>query len=340
MRCGWADNILVVETDGYTRPCCGEPSVDSRISELDGDTPLLTAWQSPKLEYLRQQLKNGYSKLTDPWCKRCRILEESGNKSLRTSQKILGMPGELKALQFKLSNTCQLACGHCGESLSSQHHKYTHGGNGIIRATDNIELIIKDTIKLLPQLEWIKFTGGEPWHDRDHWRILDEMKHLDRSHCELHYITNALSKVKEHLWQGWKKVHIDISVDGLFEKYEWFRQNSKWDILYEKYDYYVQQGYDVRVNYSITPWTIEDFAQAKKLFQRTRVKANVVTFPEHSSVSMLPKNLLDLPDDTPGLGLMNGDSKTLNTISNWAQGWDLRWNNIGRSKELYPWLVQ
>ena len=34
MRCGWADNILVVETDGYTRPCCGEPSVDSRISEL------------------------------------------------------------------------------------------------------------------------------------------------------------------------------------------------------------------------------------------------------------------------------------------------------------------
>ncbi len=337
MRCGWADNILVVETDGYTRPCCGEPSADSRISKLYGDTPLLSAWYSPKLQYLRQQLENGYSKLTDPWCKRCRILEESGNKSLRTGQKILGMPGELKALQFKLSNTCQLACGHCGESLSSQHHKYTHGGNGIIRATDNIQAVINDTIKLLPQLEWIKFTGGEPWHDRDHWRILDEMKHLDRSHCELRYITNALSKVKEHLWQGWKNVSIDISVDGLFEKYEWFRQNSKWDVFYKKYNYYVQQGYDVSVNYSITPWTIEDYAQAKELFPN--IKSNIVTYPKHSSVSMLPKNLLDLPNDTPGLSLMDGNSETLNTISSWAQGWDLRWNNIGRSKELYPWLA-
>jgi len=337
VRCGWADNILVVETDGYTRPCCGEPSADSRISKLYGDTPLLSAWYSPKLQYLRQQLENGYSKLTDPWCKRCRILEESGNKSLRTGQKILGMPGELKALQFKLSNTCQLACGHCGESLSSQHHKYTHGGNGIIRATDNIQAVINDTIKLLPQLEWIKFTGGEPWHDRDHWRILDEMKHLDRSHCELRYITNALSKVKEHLWQGWKNVSIDISVDGLFEKYEWFRQNSKWDVFYKKYNYYVQQGYDVSVNYSITPWTIEDYAQAKELFPN--IKSNIVTYPKHSSVSMLPKNLLDLPNDTPGLSLMDGNSETLNTISSWAQGWDLRWNNIGRSKELYPWLA-
>ena len=78
MRCGWADNILVVETDGWSRPCCGEPSVGSRIQKLQGATPLQSAWLDPKLVYLRQQLQNGYSSYNqdgtcrernmDPWC--------------------------------------------------------------------------------------------------------------------------------------------------------------------------------------------------------------------------------------------------------------------------------
>jgi len=338
VRCGWADNILVVETDGWSRPCCGEPSVGSRIQKLQGATPLQSAWDDPKLVYLRQQLQNGYSKLTDPWCRRCKQVEATGNKSLRTGQKILGNPGELKALQFKLSNTCQLACGHCGESLSSQHHKYTHGGTGVIRATDNIDPIIHDVATLLPQLEWIKFTGGEPWHDRDHWRILEGIEHLDRSHCELRYITNALSKVKQTLWQGWRNVQIDISIDGLFDRYEWFRQNAKWDRLYEKYNYYVDQGYDVSINYSITPWTIEDYSEACEMF--TNIKSNIVTYPSTSNVANIPNGLLALPKDTPGLNMLNGDQETLSQLRSWAEVWDTRWNQIGKSKQLYPWLVQ
>jgi len=338
VRCGWADNILVVETDGYTRPCCGEPGVQSRISELYGDTPLLTAWESTKLKYLRNQLRHGYSELTDPWCKRCRILEQSKNKSLRTGQKILGEPGELRALQFKLSNTCQLACGHCGSGLSSQHHKYFHGGNGVIRAVQDIEPILNDVKTLLPQLKWIKFTGGEPWHDKDHWRILEGLQSMDKSHCELHYITNALSKVRPHLWQGWRNVQIDISIDGLFDRYEWFRQNATWDLLYKKYNYYIDQGYDVSVNYSITPWTIQDYAQAKDMF--TKIKSNIVTYPSYASIVNIPQGLLNLPDDTPGLNMLNGDQKTLSQLRTWAESWDIRWNQIGKSKKLYPWLVQ
>ena len=44
MRCGWADNILVVETDGYTRPCCAEPRESARLERIQNG--MLKAWES------------------------------------------------------------------------------------------------------------------------------------------------------------------------------------------------------------------------------------------------------------------------------------------------------
>ena len=331
MRCGWADNILVVETDGYTRPCCAEPGPSARIVPItDG---IKSAWQSPVLKNLRLNLEQGYSDKTDPWCKRCRLLEDVNEPSLR--KKPLDTVGHLKGIQFKLSNICQLACAHCHWTLSSQHHKYEFGGNGIIRAIDNIEIIIKDLKDLLPQLEFIKFTGGEPWHDKQHWQILEGLKDVNRSNCRLEYITNGLSKPKEYLWEGWKDVKITISVDGVEETYEWFRQNAKWSKFLKAFNYY-ENNYNVVANYSITPWTIEDWEDAELLFQN--INANPVIFPDHASVKSLPKNLLALPFNTPFLNLLNGDDNSLRILRDWAINWDTRWSNEGKSKDLFPWL--
>ena len=55
MRCGWADNILVVETDGYTRPCCAEPRESARLERIQNG--MLKAWESIKLQQLRNNLK-------------------------------------------------------------------------------------------------------------------------------------------------------------------------------------------------------------------------------------------------------------------------------------------
>ena len=106
MRCGWADNVLVLETDGYTRPCCAEPRESARLEHIKNG--MLQAWKSKRLEHLRHNLNEyGFSELTESFCSRCREQEQAGQPSLRTRQPILGNPGELKAIQFKLSNICQ-----------------------------------------------------------------------------------------------------------------------------------------------------------------------------------------------------------------------------------------
>lgn len=334
MRCGWADNILVVETDGYTRPCCAEPRESARLEHIDDG--MLEAWKSPVLETLRKNLEKGFSKRTDDWCVRCRELEEQGLPSLRTNQPILGQPGELKAVQFKLSNICQLACAHCGPSLSSQHNKYLNGGNGVIRATKETKPIIEDLRKVLPQLEWIKFTGGEPWHDMKHWEILNGIQDMDRSHLELRYITNGVGKPWEHLWEGFKNVRIDISVDGLRSRYNWFRRNADFDKMIKRYEYY-RMNYDVSVAWSMTPWTIEDWAEAQEIFDNN-IHCQQIVYPMWCNLKMMPADILALPKDTPGLNTMKGDKTSLAMLRTWAERWDKRWHTPGTARSLYPWL--
>ena len=100
----------------------------------------------------------------------------------------------------------------------------------------------------------------------------------------------------------------------------------------------MDQGYDVSVNYSITPWTIEDYEQACEMF--TKIKPNIVTYPKTSNIANIPKTLLALHKDTPGLNTLNGNQNTLSLLRTWAESWDKRWNSIGLSRKLYPWLVQ
>jgi radical SAM protein with 4Fe4S-binding SPASM domain len=83
MKCAWLENMMSIETDGWTRPCCAEPSKDARIAHINNG--IQAAWNNSKLLELREDLKNGYSKETQPFCNRCEILELANQPSMRTS---------------------------------------------------------------------------------------------------------------------------------------------------------------------------------------------------------------------------------------------------------------
>ena len=74
MKCAWINNHLVVETDGVTRPCCLETDKRAQISEIS--TGILKSFNHKRLLRLEQNLANGYSDKTDPYCRRCRFLSE------------------------------------------------------------------------------------------------------------------------------------------------------------------------------------------------------------------------------------------------------------------------
>ena len=334
MKCAWLENYLVVETDGWTRPCCAEPSKEARISHISNG--IQSSWNNSKLLQLRNDLSNGYSDQTQPFCRRCEILENNNQSSMRTNTKFITQDRTLKTIQFKMSNKCQLTCAHCGPELSTGWKKFL---NITPIASDSFKLTEEFLIELgelLPQLTCLKFTGGEPFLDPNHWKILEYLKQFDRKHCTLNYITNGISPFKSDLWEGWKSVDCTVSVDGFEESYEWFRRGSTWTELINGVSN-LKEVSNVRINFAMTPYTMQDYYTAKNYWGD--IDTYLVVHPIHASLFKFPRQIIEQLEDyqnIPHVNAANGDD--LDFYKNWAKMWDTKWNTIGWSNKLFWWM--
>lgn len=335
IRCAWLENMISVEPDGWTRPCCGEPAENARIVQIHNG--ISSAFNDKKLLDLRNELwQNGFSEKTRPFCHRCSYLESKGQSSLRLGTRFLSNDRELKQIQFKLSNKCQLACAHCGPDLSSTWAKLLK-----IKPYVKSELIIseeflKELGSLLPQLNVLKFTGGEPFLDPGHWKILEYLQSFDRSNCKLVYITNGISSFKPKLWDGWGSIEFMVSADGFEDTYEWFRRGSSWEKLVKNVKELEKYG-SVTISYSMTPYTFHSYAKAKSFWNK-EITVIPIVFPDYASIKNFPLSVIQKLDnykEIPFVSLASGND--VKKFINWATYWDESWNTVGWAKKLFYW---
>lgn len=334
--CPWLNNYVVVETDGYTRPCCIAVNDSTRIANIkDG---IKNAFNDSKLAQLRNELEaNDFSPFTSKYCNKCKLVEETGNRSVRQITSFISNKVEIKAIQFKMSNQCQLVCAHCNPILSSSWAKFEGikpSINGNFKLTTEF---LEELEELLPQLELIKFTGGEPFLNQEHWKLLEYFQNNPNiKNCKLEYITNGLITPKYNLWNGWKSVTVSVSVDGYGPYYEWFRRKAKWDNLVNKInDLY--NATDLYIIYSMTPYTISSYKKTKEFFNNIPIYATAVVNPPYASLKNFPKALLEEYHDVP-YSTFTSENEDLNMYIQWAKNWDIRWNTIGQAETLFPWM--
>jgi hypothetical protein len=334
MKCAWIENMMSVETDGWTRPCCAEPSKDARIAHINNG--ILAAWNDPKLIELRENLHTGFSEKTRPFCNRCEILESANQSSMRTGTQFVTQDRTLKTIQFKMSNKCQLTCAHCGPELSTGWKKFLNitpiASNGFEVTAEFLE----ELAHLLPQLTCLKFTGGEPFLDPAHWKILDHLKKYDRSHCTLQYITNGVSPFRSELWEGWKSVNCSISVDGHRESYEWFRRGAKWNDVIKGVDN-LKKYTNVSINFAMTPYTIQDYYAAKSFWGT--LDTYLVVHPSHANLLSFPIKEIEQIDNYQNIPYaLSAAGNDTGYYKKWALMWDLKWNTIGWANKLFWWM--
>lgn len=335
--CAWVNDHLLIDNDGYTRPCCGETFEQSRISKIsDG---IVSAFNHPKLIQLKKDLEDGFSEKTRPYCRRCEITELNTNSSLRLNTSFLSSKREIKKIQFKLSNKCQLACAHCGPNYSSTWTKLLNIKPHVTSGNIVTEEFLNELSSIFDSIEILKFTGGEPFLDPDHWKILEHLKPLNRSKCVLEYITNGLVQPRYDLFEGWKAVNCLISVDGYEKTYEWFRRKSSWEELNANIET-LKKHTNAAIIFSITPYTIQDYFASKRLFSDMPFYPNQVVIPEHCNFFKFPKSvLLNLPniEQIPFALQIATDVDNLAFYKDYADSWDKKWNTYGQAKELFFW---
>ena len=240
---------ISVETTpmGTTRPCC---LYTDEILNVDLKTHTLEdAFASETMQELRTQFSNAEK---PDGCRNCWREEDAGKKSKRqymlekfkhvdvdytdTSGK------ELVFLDLKLGNICNLKCRICGSWSSSKWAKeeldYSNDPDNHIARTwlkagqwpRESEHFWTQLDRMLPQVKYFEFTGGEPWMIKEHFDLLQRA--VDRGlaqNIDIHYNTNTTQFPKDPtIWQHFKHVQIAFSVDNTEERFEYERYGAKW----------------------------------------------------------------------------------------------------------------
>ena len=247
---------------GTVRPCC--LANDEIVNDVGDKFNLATAsfadiQNSTNMRELRKEFLQGQQPKT---CGRCWKEERSGrtSKRMHTLDRLKHMlPDQpwtadarpLMFLDLKLGNICNLKCRICGswssstfateelanldpnEDRKSNHHyqmlrqgawprENTHFWSEIDRVVD--------------QIRYIEFTGGEPFMIQEHFDMLQGMVDRGIAHqVEIHYNTNGTQypEQAEEIWQYFRHVEVAFSIDDVGARFEYQRSNAVWSQVCE-----------------------------------------------------------------------------------------------------------
>ena len=243
---------------GTVRPCC---LAEEELTDNAGDKFNLatarfsTIQNSSSMQRLRQDFLDQKQPQT---CRKCWREERSGrtSKRMHTLDRLKHMlAGEtvwtadakpLMFLDLKLGNICNLKCRICGswssstfaseelanlpstEDRKSNHHYQMLRQGAWPRENPQFWEEIKH---LSDQIEYIEFTGGEPFMIQEHFDLLQGL--VDRGvacNVEIHYNTNGTQYPENaaEIWQHFKLVEIAVSIDDVGSRFEYQRSNAIW----------------------------------------------------------------------------------------------------------------
>jgi MoaA/NifB/PqqE/SkfB family radical SAM enzyme len=253
---------ISIETSpvGTARPCClaREEITNSNGDKFDlNKDNLETIYHSEYMQRLRRQFRAGEQPET---CKLCWDEESAGRTSKRMNSRIRlkelytivdwdnDNPDQLWFLDLKLGNICNLKCRICGSWSSSkwaaeeleympkdfdkkQHIAYQWLKQGAWPRNPDTNFW-ENLKRLLPNIKYLEFTGGEPFLIQEHIELLKYAVAQGYSkNIDIHYNTNATQWPQDlvEIWRDFGRVDVAFSIDNVKDRFEYERYGAKWD---------------------------------------------------------------------------------------------------------------
>jgi len=223
-ECKVFEHGVCIGPGGNIRPCCAwkdDPSVNS------------LHWEDNWQEHHR---KLGELSKTSwlPECAECKQSELAGKRSMRQDllESLAGAEG-IEYWDLKINNTCNLACRMC-DAWSSSKWAELVGIPGLHTGPVIQDKWHKSALDFVPEMLFareIKFTGGEPFLIPQVKHILEKLIELDAAPgIKLQFVTNATQDMTVwcSLFESFREVSINVSVDALGKRYEYIRPHGVW----------------------------------------------------------------------------------------------------------------
>jgi MoaA/NifB/PqqE/SkfB family radical SAM enzyme len=244
-----------ISPQGKISPCC-KFRHEYHDAPLRYDTASLDDYlTSATLIKIKQDFQNG---IWPQGCERCRIEEENGIESKRQLDYQRWKPlydnhqpdtdGFITA-SIAFGNTCNLKCITCGPESSSLWHKEYREIYGIDVQSNHFYKtdFLDQLLSRMPNLRHLDIPGGEPFISG-----VPQQKRLLRTwvdqgqakHISLHYTTNATMFPDQDWWSLWAhfaNVDLQISIDGIADRFEYIRYPARWLEVQKNVDRYLER---------------------------------------------------------------------------------------------------
>ena len=191
---------------------------------------IINFYESPYLSKIRQSWDNGVFPAECHSCQRTeeqnKISRRQGSNEWYKHNKADNKEIELIRVDYWTGDTCNLRCAICGPKHSSAWKQELNLPIELKKSTVNY--FWKDLD--LNKIRYVHFNGGEPLLSKEHIKFLQAIP--DKSAVTVNYNTNGTilpSAELLELWEEFKLVQLDFSIDDIKERFEYQRYPAKWD---------------------------------------------------------------------------------------------------------------
>lgn len=347
---------LNVRTDGSVSPCCMSKvkyETDSGSKKVSKDS-ILNFWNS-KSRYEFIEKMNAGEKVTE--CDACWDEERAGKESKRIRDNKTFENTDLYrdmlplVVDLSMGNLCNIKCRICSPNSSTPmaaeeeklHYKLKEKDLYIRLIDDSYkgnfdydnDYFWKDIIKIIPNVQKYDFAGGEPFFIEKHWSIVQAAVDNGWSKNQhIHYNTNGTIFPEKymHLLEEFKIVDIQISSDGVGEKFEYMRHPAKWEKVESNIDKFIEAKNKSDVIWylsaciSISAFNVYDFFETFEHYASKGLGIYINVVHDHHGIRILPDNVRNIIIDK----LMSKESKY--NPKQWHKERDMICNHLKSTK--------
>lgn len=308
LHCVAPFSSLVLLLPNESRPCCNwimdeRFPIDSRVNSNESITELF--------EKSNSKVRNLFLKKEHTEYKICKKCFEGGqtqyishNQAAKDINHDFIANPLLTNLHIQASNFCNLACRMCSpynSNLLAKEKGKSSKNDPIFNSEKKFEIknLSSNTVlfeSILTQLEFVNmlwFSGGEPLINKEVWSILEyatEKGYSDK--ISLKFNTNAtlpLTQEKYKILQAFKKVEMDVSMDGVGAVAEYIRTNLKFDEWVENFKNYRKLFSDLTLAHTLTVFNIHLYDDFLDYFynEDLKIATNFAYWPNELSAASL-----------------------------------------------------
>lgn len=314
---------LDIHPSGMVKPCCMstlEYVTDTGFTRLN-QASIQSFWNSRSRYSMIERLNSGIQ-LDE--CSSCWREEQAGKESKRIrdnrSYKDRNLDPSMTpiVLALSLGNLCNIKCRICSPVHSTpwmaeeaqiqfKEHSKLYYQNPKWKSfkesfDSNNTFVWEDLNELLKDVEKMDFAGGEPFYIDNHWKIVKYCVDQGLSKKQyIHYNTNGTIFPEKYIdyLKEFEVVDIQISSDGLKEKFEYLRHPAKWNLVEENLKKFIEvskkhSNWIIGICYSLSAFNIFDFFETFEYYADLNLPIYVNIVHDHRGVRILPDKVKEI----------------------------------------------